>query len=264
MKYKITYSCISNIGNCRKNNEDNYYCVSKLLSITNNGTHIPIVGSVDVKENPVFAVFDGMGGEEKGEVAAYLAAKTVSEAIFKKENMRQSLIQICKAMNKKICEYASKHRVSAMGSTLAMVVFLSKEIYICNIGDSKIFYYSDGNLKQLSQDHLSLAPFGVKAPLFQNLGIPEDEMIIEPYIARGTYNNNDRILICSDGLTDMLTKEDIESILSQDSVNEANEQLVKMALEKGGNDNITSILCQINKTGINFLRKLQLRKEDER
>ena len=120
-----------------------------------------------------------------------------------------------------------------------------KEITLCNIGDSKIFRFSDGKLEQISKDHVALMEFAVKPPLTQNLGIPSTEFVIDPYLAQGKYNDGDIYLICSDGLTDMVTNREIADELANNPFSEALNNLLNKALENGGRDNITIILCKI-------------------
>ena len=97
-------------------------------------------------------------------------------------------------------------------------------------------------------DHVTVAAFGVKPPLSQNLGIQPTELVIDPYFARGPYNDGDIYLICSDGLTDMVTSEEISKILtSAEVLNNAIEKLLEKALTNGGRDNVTIVLCKIER-----------------
>ena len=96
-------------------------------------------------------------------------------------------------------------------------------------------------------DHVTFAAFGVKPPLSQNLGIPSNELVIDPYFARGSYNDGDVYLICSDGLTDMVSTDEITEVLVVKPVEEAITQLLKKALANGGKDNTTIILCKIER-----------------
>ena len=134
-----------------------------------------------------------------------------------------------------------------MGTTAAFLKFSSRKIYLCNVGDSKIFQLTDGTLQQISHDHVAASVFGKKPPLLQNLGIPESELIISPYVAAGEYHSGDTYLLCSDGLTDMLTMPEIEKLLREKTGASAAEQLLEQALERGGKDNITLILIHIEK-----------------
>lgn len=261
MHYSIHYSCISHIGNVRKVNQDNFICDSHYIGTTGTIIEFPLQGSKSSKDVPIFGVFDGMGGEECGEIASYIAAKVASTIKIKKDSVGE-LLQFCKKANSDICDYAKENVISAMGTTAAMLVFTKDRVTLCNIGDSKIFRFSDGILEQISEDHVGIASFGTKPPLSQNLGIPPNELVIAPYFAQGPYLNGDIYLICSDGLTDMVSVEEIASVLTAEPIEVANIELLEKALFKGGRDNITIILCQIERKlrwfsnkNTNFTRK---------
>ena len=96
-------------------------------------------------------------------------------------------------------------------------------------------------------DHIAVAAFGVKPPLSQNLGIPPDELVIDPYFARGSYNDGDIYLICSDGLTDMVSADGITEVLVSTPIEDAITKLLDKALANGGKDNTTIILCKIER-----------------
>jgi len=259
MKYNICYAIACNIGKVRSINQDNFWCVGKYLEATNNGLESIENGEVSFKDYPAFAVFDGMGGEQYGEIAAHIAAETFNSLRNKASppDIKGFLIDTCKQMNNSITAYANEKSIECIGTTAAIVMCGDKEIYICNIGDSKIYQYQNKNLSQISKDHVIDIFNDRKPPLSQFLGIPEIEFIIEPYIAHGIYNDGDCYLICSDGLTDMLTEEDIKNILSNNKdIKTCVNILLDDALLKGGIDNITIILCKIQKRRKSIFRKL--------
>ncbi len=255
MNYSIDYFCTSHIGNLRSINQDNFICISKYLEPENNETSDMISGSILSKEIPIFGVFDGMGGEECGEIAAYIAAKEIAKFSFDGEP-EQNLLNYCKTANTEICAYTAEHSLTSMGTTAAILLFDKKKIYLCNIGDSKVFRLSQGELYQISYDHVCVSAYGTKPPLTQNLGIKETELIISPYIASGDYLDHDVYLICSDGLTDMVNAEEIKEILLTCEKEKAAKILLQKALDNGGKDNITIILLYVNKTRTNILGKI--------
>jgi protein phosphatase len=132
-----------------------------------------------------------------------------------------------------------------MGTTAAMLLFSKHNITLCNIGDSRIFRISENEMFQVSMDHVSIAPFGKKPFLSQNLGIPPEEVVIEPYFSSGDYFNGDKYLICSDGLTDMVSENEICQIICSNSINDSTNLLLQKALENGGRDNVTIILLEV-------------------
>lgn len=248
MSYTINCSYVSNIGKLRKRNQDNFCCNKDYMNYENNGTDEVKSGkALKLSKKPsVFAIFDGMGGEQCGEMAAYIASKELAEYKFSGDT-EKDYSDFCKKANFKICEYITKFGLNSMGTTAAILAFKKNEMCLCNVGDSKIFKFSKEGLLQISVDHVAAAPFGKKPPLYQNLGIPEDELIIEPYINTSKFDEDDLYLICSDGLTDMVPLVDIATTLHNEKGAAAVEKLLEQALNNGGRDNITIVLIGFEK-----------------
>jgi protein phosphatase len=251
MLYKIRYAYTSHTGKIRANNEDNFWCCGKSMPPDNQGIPGIESGKESAHSNPVLAVFDGMGGESCGEMAAYQSAQTCN-SWYQKEGRslgrhpEAGLKSLCREMNAAVCGYAEENRIHSMGSTVALMTFTLHGIYACNLGDSRIYELREGKLRQLSTDHVVRANLFGKAPLTQFLGIPEDMMILEPGICKCEAANGNRYLICSDGVTDMLSDRELEQLLSQpENVETISEHILARALEQGGRDNITFVLCEI-------------------
>ena len=256
MSLYLDYYYTSHIGNIRSSNQDNFFCVGEYMDCINKGTDDIISGTISPSSKPLFAVFDGMGGEEQGEMAAYIASEQMSKFKFQKDPLK-SLLDYCVVANSEICNFAQGNNIHSMGTTAAMLLFDKKKVYMCNIGDSKAFVLSKRSLKQISVDHVSVSVFGKKPPLSQNLGIPENELIISPYINAMKYQSDDIFLICSDGLTDMISVDEIESILLETDKNCAAEKLLQTALKNGGKDNVTLVLIYVSnkkKKILNFIK----------
>jgi len=250
MNYRIEYAALCCKGLVRKENQDNFWCLGKFLESENNGLTKPIAGKTESKRLPAFAVFDGIGGGDQGEVAAYIAASRFDADYSEspKDNTKQFLLDTCFNMNKAIYKLAEERYLRSSGSTAAILMFGRKYIYVCNIGDSRVYQFSENKLMQISSDHSETSINGRKPPLTQHLGIPEIEFVIEPYLSKGKYENGDRYLICSDGLSDMVTDDVISDTLSEDSrVLDCAQRLMGRAIKSGGNDNITIIVCEIHK-----------------
>ena len=131
---------------------------------------------------------------------------------------------------------------------MAMVCFDRRQIYVCNVGDSRIYRLRDGELRQLSRDHVRqlVIPGQSKAPLSQYLGVDPDELRLTPAIVKGKLKLADTYLLCSDGLTDMVGEEEIRDILQAEPVTRScAAALVDAALKNGGRDNVTVIVCSI-------------------
>lgn len=262
MAYQIEYAYTCHIGKIRNNNEDNFWCCGDSLEAQNQGMSHIRSGYMKQSEYPLLAVFDGMGGESCGEMAAFLAAEACGEH-FKtaKDGIRNDpeefLNEICERMNQAICDYGRTNKINSMGTTAALLAFAEDAVYSCNLGDSRIYKSDREKFYQISQDHvLGRSLFG-KAPLTQYLGMEEENLQLEPSISRQEIKIGDRFLLCSDGITDMLSDGEIADILSRDiPVAKTVEILVDRALKKGGRDNITVVLCEIMEQPRNMFRRV--------
>lgn len=250
MSYFIEFAILCDQGKVRLKNQDNFWHNGIFLESENKGTHTPLEGTVGNEKFPIFAVFDGLGGEKCGEIAAHIAAKTLNglyPAVSKSKPM-MFLHEICEGMNSDICAYAESNQVGRMGTTTAILAFGKKKVHICNIGDSKIFLRDSDKLVQISYDHVVDVPNKSKLPLSQHLGIHRSEFAIEPHFASGEYRDGDIYLVCSDGLTDMVLESEIDTILTMhNSALDAANTLMEKALLTGGVDNITIALCMVRK-----------------
>ena len=253
MAYQIEYAYTCHIGKVRGNNEDNFWCCGETLPADNQGTEKIHTGIISGDKTPVLAVFDGMGGESCGEMAAYLASAEFGR--YYEENRRhlkkepENFINgACRSMNEAVCSYGRENRIRSMGTTVAMTLFAPDALYACNLGDSRIYLSGDGQFRQLSTDHVLGGNMLGKAPLTQYLGIPMEQLMLEPSVAEIRYQEGNRILLCSDGMTDMLTDGEIADILTRESsLRETVEIFLERVLKKGGRDNVTIILCEIQK-----------------
>ncbi len=244
MHYEIFYSCISHKGNIRSTNQDNFICDKRFMNSDATGVVFPLNGNVISTTPTLFGVFDGLGGEECGEIASFIAAQTASCEINSKDSIA-FMKNLCFNANHQICKFMKENLIYSMGTTAAMLLFSKHNITLCNIGDSRIFRISENEMFQVSMDHVSISPFGKKPFLSQNLGIPPEEVVIEPYFSSGDYFNGDKYLICSDGLTDMVSENEICQIICSNSINDSTNLLLQKALENGGRDNVTIILLEV-------------------
>ena len=262
----IKFSCVSEIGLVRKNNEDNFYCDGTILmrqeKFSLNG----------FAQNPcIFAVCDGMGGESHGELASLIAVKVLNEysdkiklAALSSQNLDETVQLYISAANKEICNIMRENSFR-MGTTLALVIIAGDFIRAYNIGDSRIYKAQNGIFSRLSEDHTIAAQkikMGLLSPdeathdrsrhvLTRCLGIFEDEMTLTPnIISKFAVNNKLRLLLCSDGLTEMLSDPQIQDIIfANKNTSSAVASLINTALKKGGRDNITCIIIDIHNEG---------------
>ena len=155
---------------------------------------------------------------------------------------------ICKKMNQVVCSYGTDNHIQSMGSTMAMVLFTPESMFACNLGDSRIYLWGENKLRQISTDHVLGRSMVGKAPLTQYLGLPEDLQMLEPSVAEIEHKEGYKYLLCSDGVTDMLSDREIEVILSGNlGLSEMVDTLLQTALDKGGRDNVTIVLCEVQK-----------------
>jgi len=253
MRLSIDAACGCNVGKIRKNNEDNFFFDCKCLELDNLGLRNTAYFSDSLRNGLMLAVFDGMGGENYGEVASFTAARQMQSITrsltdyFVSE--RKYLSKLTMQLNDAIVAEKKELCTDRCGSTMVALYFSSGYVYTCNIGDSRAYRLRDGEFLQLTVDHVEKRPEGErkKAPLTQHLGIDPEDMQIEPFIAKGKINKGDTYLLCSDGLTDMLTNFEISDIMLQnENPGDCVECLIKAALEHGGRDNITVIVCRID------------------
>ena len=229
----------TDIGLRRKNNEDCFF--------------------VNEKQG-LFIVADGMGGHVAGEIASRIAAETVSQflQVANLDNPQEQLNKAIESANRAVEQAANSNKVwQGMGTTLSIVLLHRQQGYLAHVGDSRIYRLRKSDFKQLSDDHSLVGEHlrqGILTPeqaevstfgnvLLQAIGLtPELEICFKNFpLATG-----DRFLLCSDGLTDMISDTEIEKVLNQSgTLNPLCEILIEKAIAAGGKDNITAVVFQI-------------------
>ncbi len=252
MPFWIEAACACNTGRIRKNNEDNFFFDGRCLEENHQGLECPLTMTKALRDDICVAIMDGMGGENFGECASFTAAECLKTSKDRLKGFlvpeERFLIETAQLINAAVVAKAKELQTSHIGSTLVMLCFTKSQVYSCNLGDSRSYMLREGVFLQLSEDHVeeSRADKRKKPRLTQYLGIDPEEVLIEPYITRGKLRRNDQYLLCSDGLTDMLDNSEIVSIMiSAKNAKESATNLIHAALEKGGKDNITAIVCRI-------------------
>ena len=245
-------ACFCSTGKVRKNNEDNLYFDGRILEAANDGLKHPVSMTRELRREVCVAVFDGMGGGNYGEMASFTAASCMQKNMLKLNEFfipeREFLQRICQELNDAVTEKTEELKTEHMGSTMTALYFSHNYVYVCNLGDSRAYRLRNGEFLQLSADHVEKRGEEPrrKQPLTQYLGIPKDLLRIDPYIAKGELERGDQYLLCSDGLTDMLSNLEIDEVLTRGlPTEETVKALIDKALENGGKDNVTAILCRI-------------------
>ena len=250
--FVLEAACGCHMGRIRKNNEDNFFFDGRCLEEENQGLKHPVTMVKPLRREVCVAVLDGMGGENFGECASYAAADGLKTAERRLKDFfvpeKRFLGETAQMLNRAVVARAKELCTDRMGSTLVLLYFSRTQVYVCNLGDSRAYRLREGEFLQLSEDHVGQRErAGEKKPyLTQYLGIDPEEFLIEPHVAKGDLRRDDWYLLCSDGLTDMLSNLEIVSIMlaSQDP-EECVKALIDAALEKGGKDNVTAIACRI-------------------
>lgn len=237
-KVHISAAVRTDTGRVRLNNEDNYYLCGRYREDVNSGIE---EDKMDVSEMPMlFAVCDGMGGEEHGELASLLAVQNLQNVGLKnhKKAIKENISKVTILIDDKRREI----KAANMGSTLAALYVDSGFALSCNIGDSRVYHMRSGKLKQISLDHSE-----GRGVLLQYLGVSPDEFILEPYFEKIRLKDKDRFLLCSDGVTDMLSDERLALLLEQEkSSDDIAKDIINAALEAGGKDNATALVVEVN------------------
>ena len=253
---KIEVSGQTHVGMKRNHNEDN------LLLLP---------------EERLFVVADGMGGHSSGEVASQIAVEEVAEffrmtsqdleitwpyKMDKQKNYDENRLATgVKLANMRIFEKASSEtKYKGMGTTIVTVYFAKdSEVVVGHVGDSRVYFFREGTLRQVTEDHSllndylkakKLTPEEIEAFPHKNvivraLGM-KDTVIVD--INRVEPKDGDIFLLCSDGLSGMVPDKQIEQILqAQPDLDKACAQLIDAANANGGNDNVTCVLAQYRK-----------------
>lgn len=246
--YRVIVSGVSDIGLVRANNEDDW---------------------LQLPDLHLYALADGMGGHRAGEIAAKTAIDSLAAA-FSEHSLAMpsspSSSQLCKHIYDIICEVNSEvyqlgcsdPALYGMGTTLCCLYLQKKYAIIGHVGDSRIYRLRDKKLIQMTRDHsLLLDMAGRRAPSQDRAQIRSKyrnvitkaigtEVSVDPSVYASDLRIGDAFLLCSDGLSDLLNREQIEEILIQQIPAEQKTQLlIHAAKNKGGHDNITVVLVDI-------------------
>jgi protein phosphatase len=230
---------ISNIGLVRQKNEDSF---------------------LTDQENCLFAVCDGMGGHKGGEVASRLAIQTIADKVSFKtvDEARESLTKAIEKANEIIHhEGLENSDLQDMGTTVTAVAIVNDQMVAAHVGDSSLFLIQGNSVIKITRDHTLaekmvtdglLNPEEIKRNAYNHIltravGTTEN-IIIDIFVREIT--RGDIILLCTDGLTDLLDERDIKQIVAdQNDLNQAAQDLINLALNRGGHDNITTILISV-------------------
>ncbi len=248
MPYQITACGLTDVGSVRQRNEDVWQ---------------------ELPAHHLYVLADGMGGHRAGDVAAREAVNALCQIIPEKlaransegdslSYIRSSLRLAIEEANRTVYLMGkSDEGFRGMGTTLCCVLCWDNKLIYGHVGDSRIYRLRSGELEQLTDDHslyqelkskgalpaIEKDEFSYKNIITKAVGT---EPIVEPSIGMDELLPGDLILICSDGLTDMVGTEEIRTLLTQPhSLEELTHSLISAALNHGGLDNITAVLVAV-------------------
>ncbi len=241
----------TDIGQQRESNEDN------LLAI------VPENPQLLQNRGALFVVSDGMGGHTRGEVASELAVQKINEYYYQnsQDTIPTALQEAIRLANvsiyqQSLAEKTQEKEGSMMGATCVAAVLHDHTLHAANVGDSRIYVLHDGTMRQITRDHSLVAQLVEKGEItpaearthekrnmiYRALGEPEVEVDLysEP-VAEG-----DTLVLCTDGLSNMVEDDDLRAIVEQYAPGESVQRLIARANAEGGPDNITAIVVRVS------------------
>lgn len=250
---KIESYGISNVGMKRQQNEDSYLINDDM---------------------GLYMVADGMGGHLGGEYASKMAVTTVEEVVralrfdpdatqIRGVNEADShpgnqLKHAIQEAGRRIHDQALfDENLRGMGTTAVAALFATPRLYIANVGDSRAYLIREGKIEQVTEDH-SLVSEQVKAGMIsasdarghklkniitRSVGYQEE---VDIDLVCKEVQHGDKLLLCSDGLSNLVEDREIEELVEKFDIREACEKLVNSANSRGGDDNITVIILQVD------------------
>jgi len=256
-------SAITHPGMSGKNNEDRYSVSAYRIE---GKQQIPTLLAI---------VADGIGGHQAGEVAAEIAVERTSQAIAASDGSTPALTlryAIQNASQAILAQSERDHQMGGMGATCSCVWIINDRLFIAYVGDSRIYLITENTIHQLSKDHTwvqDALDAGIIEPA-EAQSHPNAHMIrrylgskkpAEPdtrlFLLKGESDEKaeanqgirllpgDQIILCSDGLTDLVSDEEIQDTLSAENIELGLERLVNLANQRGGHDNITIVALKM-------------------
>jgi serine/threonine protein phosphatase PrpC len=225
----------------------------------------------------LYAVADGVGGARAGEVASKLAVQTLLAAYYHSyqeapaDRLREAFAEANRAVHERASEQEGPHR---MGTTLVAVAIRGRELTVTNVGDSRAYLIHEGQIHQITHDHSVVAQLvaqGVITPQ-QAESHPRRHIIsrsigarpeVEADVFAEAFLPGDRLLLCSDGLTEHVTDDEILAAMQDEDAESSVQRLVDLANERGGTDNTTVLVVRALREREDRLPPLALPPETE-
>lgn len=257
---KIKAVVVSDLGNIRTNNEDR-------------GLFFKVADENIIREKGyLLIVADGMGGHQAGEVASSMATDIISHEYFKLNgtSVEKNLAKVLALANKTIFEKASSSEThKGMGTTCTVLVVIDQAVYFAHVGDSRAYMQKGNSIIQITTDHTFVqelvnngditaeeAATHPKRNILTNAMGTKPDIRIDTGKCELTLENNDRLLLCSDGLYDYLNAGELKDILVANDIKAAAGIMVQQAKARGGHDNITVVIAERKNDGTETEEKL--------
>jgi PPM family protein phosphatase len=238
--WRLSFAARTDVGRLRQSNEDSFLVLP-----------------------PVFAVADGLGGHAAGDVASGLVTESLNVYFAPgagpdpRADTAEWLRAAVRTANRRVLQSAAADtQLAGMASTCTLA-FFDARLHLAHVGDTRAYVLRDGSFEQLTTDHTLIAQLVEAAPdavpealldrhrnvLVRALGVADD---LEVDVVESDVHDGDRLLICSDGLTGMLSDEQIRDILTMStSAAQSADTLVDAANAAGGEDNITAVVVWV-------------------
>ncbi len=252
LQFKLDVAQRTDVGRKRASNEDNLVAV------------VPEEQRLLQEKGALFVIADGMGGHERGEVAGELTVQHVRDAYYQnqQDNIPTALQKAIVRANEAIhqaneAERARGNSDFGMGATCVAAVLHEQKLYAANVGDSRVYVLHDGQLRQVTRDHSVVAQMverGEITPaqarthedrnkIYRSLGEKAD---VEVDLFTEPVQEGDTLLLCTDGLWELLEDDEIRAIIERYGPEESAQQLIARANEAGGTDNVTAIVVCVS------------------
>jgi protein phosphatase len=249
MRHGILLGSLTDIGCVRENNEDSY------------GYHEPVADGDFAAKGWLLVVADGMGGHSGGEVASQMAVDTIREAYAasRQPDPAAALLEAFKAANQAVYDASRQNpRLRGMGTTCTALVLKGDRAYFAHVGDTRLYLIRDGAIRQLTDDHsyvMRLVRDGLitkaqaethphKNILERALGT-KDTIDVDGSKDPIPVRKHDVFVLCSDGLTNLVSDEEIKELALASLPPSACQALVALAKSRGGYDNVTIQIVKI-------------------
>jgi serine/threonine protein phosphatase PrpC len=267
----VEVSALTHIGLVRSNNEDHFLVTRSGRSLETVMTNLP-AGDIPVRfDTTGFAmvVADGMGGHAGGEVASRMAIGTLVRMVLdvpdwimnldeaNAPRVMERMVHYYRGVDRALAAHAEVHRdLAGMGTTMTIAYSIGTHLFLAHVGDSRCCLFRDASLRQLTRDQThaqrlvdagvlpreEVATSRLRHVLTQALGAADPALEVE--MAQMQLRPGDRLLLCTDGLTDMVNDAAIATVLAQVQTPAATcKSLVDLALKHGGRDNVTVIVA---------------------